>query len=606
MRGSLFLVLSLLASTASAATIQTLDGHTYDGDVRIQDGLIHVTPKRPGVSPAKLDLADVLTANLRATEAPRANQPAVPAKLDPRWKTQDVGPTGTAGSVSAWSDGKYAVKGAGANVKGSADSFYFVYQELRGDGQVFARLSDLQIINPFEKAGVMIREAYNERGSRCAFMFLTPQDGSSFACRTEKSVDMGSTPLAGADKPPAWLRITRVKNTFTAWKSMDGGAWVQVGAPQEINMDPRAYFGLAVCSRDTNAACAATFESVTVQPGQSPPNAAPPKLGAQKAAEESAHVAAAQLGRAVVLRSGAVIGQVNFRSADENMVHVTRATGNQVDLLTSEVARLIFAPATPEQLARIPATGAPGVLLAKGDFFEGEFESYRDGRVRINSVIFGPRELAAGSEALIVVLHEAAPAVASQSPWVVKSAEGFVYLARSLKLEKDQFVIEDETGTVIRLPGARIAEFRAGAGRLDPLADLRPIKVDAPSGFSAATAYGTSLPGGAALALDGKPADRPLVCHAGTSLEYDLAARYRTFICRCGVPDAVLPTTAVRLVVLGDGKELYRSTPQTSLDDAASLALNVSGVKTLTLRVEMPGSVNLPAAAVWADAMLVK
>src|SRR5258706_14328052 len=111
---------------------------------------------------------------------------------------RDIGPTGTPGSARLI-DGKFSVKGAGANIKGNADSFFFVYQELRGDGQIIARLSDLQIVNPYEKAGVMIREGFNERGSRCAFMFVTPQDGSSFAWRSQRGGAMTATALVGRD-----------------------------------------------------------------------------------------------------------------------------------------------------------------------------------------------------------------------------------------------------------------------------------------------------------------------------------------------------------------------------------------------------------------------
>ena len=46
---------------------------------------------------------------------------------------------------------------------------------------------------------------------------------------------MASTPLASHDKPPAWLRLTRVKNTITAYTATAGApdGWTQVGQPQE-------------------------------------------------------------------------------------------------------------------------------------------------------------------------------------------------------------------------------------------------------------------------------------------------------------------------------------------------------------------------------------
>jgi regulation of enolase protein 1 (concanavalin A-like superfamily) len=613
LRASTLLLALLTPLLASAGTIQTLDGKTHEGDVRIENGQLVIGPRRGATT--KLDLADILLASFKPTESPRPERPAAaptPAQLDRLWKTQDVGPTGTAGSVGVSSDGRYAVKGAGSNIKGSADSFYFVYQELRGDGQIFARLADLQIVNPFEKAGVMIREAANERGSRCAFMFLTPQDGSSFSWRAEKSGDMASTPLAAGDKPPAWLRLTRQRNIITAYKSIDGNSWIPVGQPQEVPMEPRVYVGLAVCSRDTNAACAATFEAVTVQPGRPREDATPPRLTADGVLE-SARPQAPPLARAVVLRSGSVLAHAQVRSADDKTIHILRADGKQEDLSTRDVARLVLGPATPQQLARIPAAASSGVLLAKGDFLEGELESIQNNRVRVNSVVFGPRELAAGSEALVVVLHEVANAggpAGTSAAWIVKTAEGVIYMARSLRMEKDQLIVEDDTGVTTRVPGARLAEIKAGGGRYDSLADLRPqVKIDptaAASGLATTSAYTTASPAGTPITLDGKVPDRVVIQEAGVSLEYDLSGKYRLLLCRCGVPDLVLPTTAVRLMVTADGLELYRSPPQTGLDDAVSLSLKLNGAKTLTLRIETAGNVNLPAAGVWGDAMLVK
>jgi hypothetical protein len=78
------------------------------------------------------------------------------------------------------------------------------------------------------------------------------------------------------------------------------------------------------------------------------------------------------------------------------------------------------------------------------------------------------------------------------------------------------------------------------------------------------------------------------------------------FVCRAGIPDGVLPTVALSMVVFADGKELYRSEPRTSMDDPANLLLILSGAKTLTLKIESAGNVALPAAALWGDPMLVK
>ena len=586
-------VLLFLATSTYAGTVQTLDGKTYEGDVHFENGNIVVHPKTG--QPIKLELADISQANLQNTEPPRiiANSSGL---LDRQWKTQDVGPTGTAGSARLV-DGTFAIKGAGSDIKGPADSFFFAYQELRGDGQIIARLSNLPITQPEAKAGVMIRESFNERGSKTAFVFLKPQDGSSFAWRSVKGADLTATPLAAGDKAPAWLRLTRVRNTFSASKSMDGNAWVNVGEPQEIPMDSRVYVGLAVCSRDINAVCAARFEGVNIQPGR-PKDEAPAKLGGA----DSSHPSGPVLSRAVILRNGSILGNVNIQSADEKNVQFTRADGKTVSVSTNEVARLILAPSTPVQLSKIPPS-ALGVMMAKGDFLEGDFVSLQKGRVKINSVVFGPKDLAVGGEAAVVVLHEPG---SSQANWVVRTKEGFVYMARAMKMDKDQLLIEDETAGTIKVGGGNISEIKLGGGRVASLVDVPPSKIEVDAGLSPATAYSIHRSGGPVLTLGGQSCERGILCQAGASLRFDLDGNYKVFLCRAGIPDGVLPTTATRLLVLADNQEIYRSGPQSSLNAPLSVSVKVTGVKSLVLRVEHVGEAHLPASMLWSEPMLVK
>lgn len=362
-------------------------------------------------------------------------------------------------------------------------------------------------------------------------------------------------------------------------------------------MEARVYVGLAVCSRDINAACAATFEGVTLQPGP-PKDEPPPRLGAA----DPSHPSGPMLDRAVILRNGSIIGHVNIQSADEKTVQCTRGDGKPFSISTNEVARLILGSVTPVQLSKIPPTGT-GVLMTKGDFFEGDFASLKDGRVKINSVVFGPKDLAMGAEARVVVLHEVG---ISQAAWVVRTREGFVYMAQSVKLERNQLWIDDETAGAIKVDGGRVAEINAGDGRFDSLVDRKPAKIEVDAGLSPATAYAIHLPGGNAMSLGGQPCDRGILCQAGASLRFDLDGNYKVFLARAGVPDSVLPTLAVRWLILADGKEIYRSKPLTSLDDPVNVSVNVAGVKSLVLRIESVGEVHLPVSALWGEPVLVK
>jgi hypothetical protein len=74
------------------------------------------------------------------------------------WTNQDVGVVGAAGS-STYSNGVFTVKGAGADIWGSADAFQSVSQPLAGDVQVIARVASVQNTNTYAKAGIMLRNS---------------------------------------------------------------------------------------------------------------------------------------------------------------------------------------------------------------------------------------------------------------------------------------------------------------------------------------------------------------------------------------------------------------------------------------------------------------
>src|SRR6185436_13578064 len=86
------------------------------------------------------------------------------------WTNRDIGSPALAGSVS-YASQTFTVKGAGADVWGTADQFQFVYQPMTGNGQVTARVASLTNPNAWTKAGVMIRNQLTA-GSAHAFALV--------------------------------------------------------------------------------------------------------------------------------------------------------------------------------------------------------------------------------------------------------------------------------------------------------------------------------------------------------------------------------------------------------------------------------------------------
>src|SRR3954462_15635986 len=83
---------------------------------------------------------------------------AMAQTLPAGWTSADVGSPVIPGTAT-YSSGTYSVTGAGADIWGTADQFTFVYRQLTGDGSVVARVSSVQSIDAWSKAGVMVRES---------------------------------------------------------------------------------------------------------------------------------------------------------------------------------------------------------------------------------------------------------------------------------------------------------------------------------------------------------------------------------------------------------------------------------------------------------------
>ena len=139
----------------------------------------------------------------------------------------------------------------------------FVRRSMTGDGTIVARVASIQNVDPWVKAGVMMRESL-AAGSRHAFALVSPGRGVAFQRRT--STDGTTTSTAASGAPPRWVRIQRSGSTFTASVSTNGTSWTTLGS-QTISMGSTIYVGLAVSSHRVATAARATFESVDVADG---------------------------------------------------------------------------------------------------------------------------------------------------------------------------------------------------------------------------------------------------------------------------------------------------------------------------------------------------
>jgi phosphatidylserine/phosphatidylglycerophosphate/cardiolipin synthase-like enzyme/regulation of enolase protein 1 (concanavalin A-like superfamily) len=201
-------------------------------------------------------LATATFDNVQVTQGPASTAPPLPEG----WAGQDVGAVGAAGSALA-SDGLFTIRGAGADIWGTADAFHFAYRALSGDGRLEARVTRLDDTHRWAKAGVMIRESLSA-GSRHATMLVSSSMGMAFQRRGTTNGESVHTAGSTAGVP-RWVALERAGDVIYAFESADGAAWSLVGS-DIIPIGENAYIGLAVTSKVAGVLTTATFDNVSI------------------------------------------------------------------------------------------------------------------------------------------------------------------------------------------------------------------------------------------------------------------------------------------------------------------------------------------------------
>ncbi len=194
------------------------------------------------------------------------------------WATQDVGSVGAAGSAAyTYSTGVFSVTGSGSDIWGTSDAFRFAYVPVSGNCTIFARVTTVQNIDAWSKAGVMIRESLNANSVN-AFIAVTPGNGVTWQTRSSTGNSTGNSATSGLNAP-YWVKLVRSGSTFTGYRSPDGVTWTQQGTAT-FTMSSTAYVGLAVTSHNNSSLCMATFDTVTAPGWPVSQNPAPTGLSA--------------------------------------------------------------------------------------------------------------------------------------------------------------------------------------------------------------------------------------------------------------------------------------------------------------------------------------
>ena len=177
-----------------------------------------------------------------------------------------------------------------------SDGFYFVHQQLDGDGSLTVRVTSLseQVLPPngggadggpswqsgvvgWAKAGLIVK-ASTTQGSPYAAIMTTATHGVRMQYNFTHDVAGSATSVSTT--APQWLRLTRSADTLTGYESADGSNWSKVGSATLGGLPASVQAGMFVASPDDDvtteeivgtstqggpAQAIATFDDVNVQ-----------------------------------------------------------------------------------------------------------------------------------------------------------------------------------------------------------------------------------------------------------------------------------------------------------------------------------------------------
>ena len=228
-------------------------------------------PMQVGLAVTSNDWEKLGTATFDSVQT--SDQAPPPAVLCPAtWMCDDIGFGGDVGyggllpGSQIYNNGTWTLRGRGEDIGYTADSFHGVWQTLTGSGTVSARVTAIDRVDDYSKAGVMLREG-QDPGSRFYSIFVTPQKGLVVEYRELQGGNAALIDIPLNAYLPIYLKVVRAGNLFNAYYSQDGANWTVVpDGIKTIDMSARVFAGLALTSHSQTLAGAAAFDSVYVGP----------------------------------------------------------------------------------------------------------------------------------------------------------------------------------------------------------------------------------------------------------------------------------------------------------------------------------------------------
>lgn len=164
------------------------------------------------------------------------------------WTETTVGSPAEAGV--ALYDGSYVLSNLGADIWGTADKMKYVSQTLTGDGALTLQVSSVTSNDNSSRLGLMMRESLNAT-ARHVFLGVNTSKAMVFLSRRTTGGTTATRAASLTVAVPAWIRLQRSGNLFTAWRSTDGVNWTAHGT-ETLDLGPTLHVGAAYSNRSAS------------------------------------------------------------------------------------------------------------------------------------------------------------------------------------------------------------------------------------------------------------------------------------------------------------------------------------------------------------------
>jgi len=444
----LFLGLSVAAGLAllpwaarlqsAPGSVRTRDGIFYDGELRLDpvEGIVLSNAAGTVVKVAMTNLASARF-NLPGTPTNPIDSIRITTLPEP-WKNVDIGPVGVPGRA-VFRDETFTVNASGTRIwSEKPDELHFVYRPFKGNGQILAQVPKFDAWI----AGIMLRKELTANSEFVMAAATGAGAGLMFRSRREpehrKLVNReGDWQNRDEMRLPMWLRLVRRDKWVNAYRSWDDGmSWEHIsGSPD--NWPGEVYAGLFVVGGKTNELKEATFANVLVT---------------DESLETGAHTNESFVPQILLKRGTLLTGSIiSFDRSSLTLSNLGRARV----ISAVKVARVLFSPRS-RKFEQELSPGRRGVLLASGDFFEGEFASLEKDRLEMSSVLFGHRSFKLGDQVIALVLADPSPATA---PFTVRTTDGSELRAPFVTPEPNAVAFVDPTLGPCRIPVSQLVEI---------------------------------------------------------------------------------------------------------------------------------------------------